>query len=185
MRIDCDIPDPPEGAPERAAISEEEEKRASVARSSASTSQTRASEIAASSEEEVVRASAAGNPSLIAQDVLNRIAMKYLAIHNLSTAEELNGFLQYMKEVRQVFIVETKRGSLIITVECTSLEILVGLWNDYCSGYLNKMAQKYLVTTELLKELGLLDVKLTVTILEDEYEKCGEYLFQQLGTCSN
>ena len=30
----------------------------------------------------------------------------------------------------------------------------------------------YPVTKELLKDLGLLDVKLMVTILEDEYKKC-------------
>ena len=52
------------------------------------------------------------------------------------------------------------------------MKIHVGLQNGYCSGHLNKMAQNYPVTKELLKDLGLLDVKLMVTILEDEYKKC-------------
>ena len=141
--------------------------------------------MAATSQVEGTRASAAGNLSPTAQDVLNLAAMKYLSTSNPSSLEELNQFVQYLKEVRRVLILETKPGSLIIIVECTSLEILDGLWNDYCSGHLNKMAQKYLVTEELLQELGLLDVKLAVTILEDEYKKCREYLLKQLGTCSN
>ena len=172
------------GAAEIAATSQEEGTRASVARSPSPTTQAGASEIAASSKEGT-RASAVGNPSPTTQEVLNLAAMKYLNTINPSTPEELNGFVQYLKEVRQVLIVDTKRGSLMIIVECTSLEILDGLWNDYCSGQLNKMAQKYLVTEELLKELGLLDVKLTVTILEDEYKKCREYLLQQSGTFSD
>ncbi|PFX19582.1 uncharacterized protein LOC111338019 [Stylophora pistillata] len=104
--------------------------------------------------------------------------MKYLNTIDPSKPEELNGFVQYLKEVREVLIVETVFGSLIITVECISLEILDGLWNDYRTGYLNEMAQKYLVTKELLIELGLRDVKLTVTILENEYKKCQEYFLQ-------
>ena len=211
LRIDCSIPDPQVRTSERAATSQEEETRATVTRSPSSTTQAGASEIAAtskeegagasvtwspstlavasesaaSSQEEGTRASAAGNSSPTTQDVLNLAAIKYLNTINPSSPEELNGFVKYLKEVRQVLIVDTKRGSLIIIVECTSLEILDGLWNDYCSGQLNKMAQKYLVTEELLKDLGLLDVKLTVTILEDEYKRCREHFLQQSGTCSD
>ena len=213
MRIDCSIPDPQVRTSERAATSQEEGTRATVTRSPSSTTQPGASEIAATSEEEGAgasvtwspspitqagaaeiaassqeegtRASAAGNSSPTTQDVLNLAAIKYLNTINPSSPEELNGFVKYLKEVRQVLIVDTKRGSLIIIVECTSLEILDGLWNDYCSGQLNKMAQKYLVTEELLKDLGLLDVKLTVTILDDEYKRCREHFLQQSGTCSD
>ena len=173
------------GAAEIVATSQEEGTRASVARSPSPTTLAGASEIAASSQEEGTRASAADNSSPTTQDVLNLAAIKYLNTINPSTPEELNGFVQYLKEVRQVLIVDTKRGSLIIIVECTSLKILDGLWNDYCSGQLNKMAQKYLVTEELLKDLGLLDVKLTVTILDDEYKRCREHFLQQSGTCSD
>ena len=115
------------------------------------------------------------------QGVLNLIMVKYLQNVNPSTEEEFNGFLRYMRDVRQVAVVDTQQGSLIITVECSSLEILEGLWEDYRTGYLNGMAQKYLVTEDVLKEFGLVELKLTTTILKDEYRDCREFLLQRPG----
>ncbi|KAJ7380183.1 hypothetical protein OS493_010894 [Desmophyllum pertusum] len=85
-----------------------------------------------------------------------------------------------MKEIRKVLLVDAQTGSLVITVECSSLEILEGLWEDYCSGYLNQMAQKFLVTDEILKEFGLIEVTLTTTILEEQYRSCREHFLQRI-----
>ena len=115
------------------------------------------------------------------QEVLNLAALKYLNAIDPSKPEDMNGFVLYLEKVRNVLIVETKPGSLIITVECSSLQILEELWNDYCTGYLTKMAQKYLVTEEILKELGLVEVNLTIIIQEEEYRDCREYLLQFSG----
>ena len=120
-----------------------------------------------------------GFPSL--QEVLNFIGARTFQCVDPSKPEELNAFLEYMEKVRKVLIVDIQSGSLIITVECSSLEILDELWEDYCTGHLNEMAQKYLVTEEILKELGLTEVKLTTTILEDEYRACREHLLQYSG----
>ena len=110
------------------------------------------------------------------QDVLNLIATKYLKELNPSTREEFNDFIQYMKEVREVIIVNVRTGSLILILECSSLQILDELWEDYCTGHLSEMAQKYLVTEEILKEFGLAEVKLKITIKEEEYRACQELL---------
>ena len=107
--------------------------------------------------------------NLSSQEVLNVIANKYLQVIPLSNREELNGFLQYMQEMRKVIVDDVKTGSLIITVRCTSLRILDELWKDYCTGHLQDVAQRYLVTEEILKQLGLDSVQLTLTISEDEY----------------
>ncbi len=115
------------------------------------------------------------------QEVLSSIAFKVFQPVDPSKPEELNGFLEYMEKVRKVLIVDTQQGSLIITLECNSLEILDGLWEDYCTGHLNEMVQKYLVTSEILKELGLIEVKLTTTILEEEYRACRKHLLQYSG----
>ena len=120
-----------------------------------------------------------GLPS--AQGVLSFIALKAFQPVDPSKPEELNGFLEYMEKVRKVLIVDTQLGSLIITVECSSLQILDQLWDDYCTGYLNEMAQTFLVTEDILKELGLIEVKLTTTILEEEYRACREYFSQHPG----
>ena len=116
-----------------------------------------------------------------AQEVLNLAASKYLKTIDPSKPEDLNGFVLYLEKVRKTLIVDTQSGSLIITVECSSLEILDELWDDYCSGFLNKMAQKFLATDDVLKELGLTEVKLTTTILEEDYRACREYLLQHSG----
>ncbi|XP_020632577.1 uncharacterized protein LOC110069390 isoform X2 [Orbicella faveolata] len=113
-----------------------------------------------------------------AQQILNLAASKYLETIDPSKPEELNGLVYYLQEVRNVLIVDTHSGSLIITVECRSLEILDELWYDYCNGVLNEMVQKFLVTEEVLKEVGVIEVKLTTTILEEDYRACREYLLQ-------
>ena len=110
------------------------------------------------------------------QEVLNSIATKYLQELNPSTPEEFNKFIQYMKEVRKVIVVDVQSGSLILILECSSLQILDELWEDYCTGHLNEVAQKFLVTEEILKEFGLAEVKLTTTINEEEYKACRELL---------
>ena len=116
-----------------------------------------------------------------AQQVLNLAASKYLKTIDPSKPEDLNGFVCYLEKVRKTLIVDTQSGSLIITVECRSLEMLDELWSDYWNGFLNEMAQIFLVTEEVLNELGLIEVKLTTTILEEEYWACREKLLQHSG----
>ena len=114
------------------------------------------------------------------QRVLNRIADCYIDTMP-RTQEGLSDFLKYMEKVKNVLVVEKQLGSLIITVECSSLQILDGLWEDYCTGHLNEMAQKLLVTEEILREFGLLEVNLTTTILEEDYLACRQYFLHFQG----
>jgi len=81
-----------------------------------------------------------------------------------------------MEKVRKVILVDAKEGSLIITVKCNSLQILDELWEDYCSGHLNEVAQKFLVTKDILETFGLIEMKLSTTIVEEEYKACREYI---------
>ena len=120
-----------------------------------------------------------GIPS--AQEVLNLIASKYLQEVRPSKPEEFNNFLRYLKKVRKVLFVGAQPGSLIVTVKCSSVQILDDLWEDYCSGHLNEVAQKFLVTDEILEELALTEVKLASTVLEEEYRTCREYIVEHLG----
>ena len=115
------------------------------------------------------------------QKVMTFIADKYIQAVNPSTLEELNGFVQYLRDFRNVLIVDAQQGSLVITLKCRSLQILEELWDDYCTGHLNEMAQKYLVTEELLEEFGLTAVKLRTAILEEEYTACRQHFLQSAG----
>ena len=119
-------------------------------------------------------------PSL--QQILSLIASEYLNNLKPSTTEDFNRFARYMKDIREVMLIpddhDDMPGSLIITVECRSLEILNELWQDYCAGNLDRAVQEYLVTKDILKNLGLTEVKLTTTIFGSDYMDCQKYLTQ-------
>ena len=141
-----------------------------VSAASVTSSQSQVSNTTASLSENV------GNGDIPSQQILNLIASKYVNNLNPSTPEEFNGFIRYMKEVRDVILVDSKLGSLIITVECGSLKILEELWQDYCTGNLGRVVQECLVTEDILKELGLSEIKLITTIDEKDYKDCQKYL---------
>ena len=117
-----------------------------------------------------------GNGIPSPQQILSLIASKYLNNLNPSTPEDFNSFMLYMKQMREVILVDCKPGSLIITVECGSLKILEELWQDYCTGNLGRVVQECLVTEDILKELGLSEIKLITTIDEKDYKDCQKYL---------
>ena len=116
------------------------------------------------------------------QDILNFISTKYLEICDISTPEDFNEFLQYIERVHRAVVVRVTTGSIIVMVECVSLEILQGLWEDYNSGHLNEIAQKFLVTEEILKAFGLAELKLSTTIKVEDYKSCRELLLKIAGT---
>ena len=62
-------------------------------------------------------------------------------------------------------------GSWHITVECSSLQVLEGLWEDYRSGHLNSVAQEMLITPQVLQKLSFTELKLKTFISEDQWEK--------------
>lgn len=103
-------------------------------------------------------------------EVLKLAAQKYLQNIERSPPEKLRGFVRYLQEVHKVRIINVRCGSLIVTVECSSREIFEDLWEDYTSGNINKVANKYLVTEEILVALGLgVGVLLTTTIPVTKY----------------
>ena len=112
------------------------------------------------------------------QGVMNFIARKYFQTVDTTKPEELNGFLRFLTDVRKVLVLDAQSGSLILTALCSSLRILDALWYDYCTGHLNDMAQKYLVTKDVLKEFGLTELKLTTTIQGEEYMAARKFFLQ-------
>jgi len=122
--------------------------------------------------------------STTGQDVLNLAVYKYLQTTDASKPEDSNGFVHYLEHVRKVVIVDVQPGSLIITVKCGSLQKLEELWNDYCTGYVSEMAQKFLLTKHILNELGLSKVKLSTSIPREKYRACHELLRAFVGECN-
>lgn len=91
----------------------------------------------------------------------------------------LQSLLEYLKVKLGVNVVSHREGSLLITVTCSSLPILEGLWEDYSSGNLSKVVEEKLVTPDVLEKLGLSNLKLKTTITEEEYNKCKEFFLRR------
>ena len=103
----------------------------------------------------------------------------------VSFKESINLFLEYLRVKLEVGVVNYNLGSLLITVTCSSLQILEGLWKDYSCGHLNKVAEERLVTAQVLEKLGLDGVKLKTTITEDEYRKCKKFFLDREQVSEN
>ena len=89
--------------------------------------------------------------------------------------------LEYLKTKLGVVVQGFRQGSLIITVSCSSLEVLEALWKDYRRGHLNEVVQDTLVTAEVLKELNLSEVQLKTIISEDEYKLYKDLFIHKSG----
>ena len=88
---------------------------------------------------------------------------------------------KYLKMKLEAAVQVFRRGSLIITVSCTSLEVLEELWKEYRTGHLNKVIQATLVTAEVLEKLNLKAVKLRTIISEEDYLSYKEFLKKSSG----
>ena len=109
--------------------------------------------------------------------------------HTSQTEEDIWNFIlrlgippelldQYLRDYLHVDPVRHDIGSLVVTVECNSLKILEGLWEDYCSGHLNEVAQETLITAEVLEKFGLSEIKLKTYISEKDYESTRQTLME-------
>ena len=77
--------------------------------------------------------------------------------------------IRYLKIKLGVGVQSSRLGSLVITVSCSSLEVLEALWNEYRTGRLNEVVQDTLVTRQVLEKLDLSEVKLRTIISEEDY----------------
>jgi len=117
-----------------------------------------------------------GSPT--AEDVLKLVAFRYLQTTDASKPQDsTSGFAYYLEKVRIVDVTQHLK-SLWMRVECSSLRILENY--DYCNQRLSELAQNALVTEDILKELGLTNVKLRTTISEKEYRDCRVQFLQSL-----
>lgn len=98
--------------------------------------------------------------------------------------EEIDKFaalLSYLEEKLRLIKVIFEGNSIKINVTCLSLENLEGLWDDYCSGHLNAKAEECLITEKVKEELGMENITLTTTILEEDYLACKSLLMKISG----
>ena len=95
--------------------------------------------------------------------------------------QELGSLIEFLERVYNLSQVALDKGSLIISLDCKTLKDLDQLWNDYLSGHLNKVAERYLVTEEIKRKLNLRKINLKTTMEEDNYLKCRKALMESSG----
>ena len=89
--------------------------------------------------------------------------------------------ITYLKLKLGVDVQSYRLGSFVITVSCSSLEVLEALWNEYRTGRLNEVVQDTLATEEVLEKLELSEVKLRTIISEEDYLSYKEFLKNRSG----
>ena len=89
--------------------------------------------------------------------------------------------IKYLKMKLGVDVQSYRLGTLVITVSCSSLEVLESLWRDYQTGRLNEVVQDTLVTAEVLEKLELSEVNLRTLISEENYLSYKDFLKNRSG----
>ncbi|XP_044179059.1 uncharacterized protein LOC122960683 [Acropora millepora] len=116
-------------------------------------------------------------------ELLINHATEYMKSRNYTTVKvpRVGAFLEYLELTYKVSCVTLNVGSLIISLDCKTLKDLDKLWNDYLSGHLNKVAERYLVTDEMMKNLSLKTINLKTIIDEENYLNCRKILAEYSG----
>ena len=121
----------------------------------------------------------------ILKEELERSVHKYRRHQDLSSLpvdSSVARLTEFLKKVYEVAVMMVKSGSLIIIVRCLTLESLESLWNGYCSGYLNDIVERFLVTDEIKRKLGMDNVRLLKTTIEEEnYLTCKKAFIENSG----
>lgn len=103
----------------------------------------------------------------------------YVESHDdLISEKGWDDFLNYMRKTHGVLIETLALGCLEITVQCPTLNSLESLWSDYCSGHLNDVAERLLVTDKMLMELEVETIKLKTVVTEEDYLACKKSLLE-------
>ena len=92
-------------------------------------------------------------------------------------------FLKHLELTYNVSCLTFNLGSLIISLDCKTLKGLDKLWNDHLSGHLNKVANRHLMTVEMMKNLNLRTINLKTTIDEENYLNCRKALMELSSEC--
>ena len=105
-------------------------------------------------------------------------------IHSRGGVEGFKSLTDHLIDAYAVRLVTVRKGSIVIILECPTLESLEHLWSDYRSGHLDKVAERYLVTDKIKRKLNLETICLETTISEENYLNCKKALLELPSTCS-
>ena len=97
----------------------------------------------------------------------------------------VGAFLEYLELTYNVSCITFNLGSLIISLDCKKLKGLDKLWNDYLSGHLNKVAERYLVTDKMKMKLKIRKINVKISLEEENYLNCRKVLMELSSECKS
>ena len=121
----------------------------------------------------------------VIEEILTKEVQNYLKFHDHSGdshARAMKSFTEHLINVYWVHLVTVDGGSVIIILECLTLDSLEHLWRDYLAGDLDKFADRYLVTDQMKEKLKLKANILKTTIEEQNYLICKKALVELRST---
>jgi len=116
-------------------------------------------------------------------EMLAYFGQVYMGYHGISTAEleRFSSFIEYLLSTYEVTLKGVNKGSLEVVLHCPTLESLESLWSDHLSGYLNEVAERYLVNDEMQRKFKLETIKLKTTIEQENYLMVKQALIKMSG----
>ena len=121
------------------------------------------------------------------EEILTQVVEKYVNCNEFSKDDldnDLKLFTDHIGKVFRVNLATIGKGSVVIILECPTLDSLEHLWSEYLAGHLDNVAERYLVTNELKKKLNLETIFFKSTIEEEDYLNCKEALMELRSTYS-
>ena len=123
----------------------------------------------------------------VIEETLAKEVQNYLKFHDHSGdshGRAMESFTKHLIEVYRVHLVTVGAGSVIIILDCLTLDSLEHLWSDYLAGDLDKVADRYLVTGQMKEKLKLEASILKTTIEKKNYLNCKKALVELRSTYS-
>ncbi|PFX32742.1 E3 ubiquitin-protein ligase TRIM71 [Stylophora pistillata] len=108
----------------------------------------------------------------------------FLKQNTFSLTEGLRVFLKALEDTYNLINKAFKFDGLEIRVECITLGSIERLWRYFLSRELNEIAERYILTYELKKNLNLKNVRLTTVMKEEDYETCRKFFLEGLKPSS-
>ena len=108
--------------------------------------------------------------------------LMFMNYNTFSPTEGIGVFLKCIEDAYNLRVKALGFGCLEIRVQCAALGGLDRLWRDYCSGHLNEMAERCLLTDEIRMKLELTAVRLKTVIKEEDYVTCRKSFLETVTT---
>ena len=115
----------------------------------------------------------------IVHEILSRQIEVYVKHRKVATPEGVSALIKHIEKTYNLALESVGVGSLEMKFRCPTLKSLEHLWSYYQSGYLNEIAEKYLVTNDMKEKLNLKTVRLKTTIEDENYRNCRKILMEK------